>query len=572
MLMIQKRNYYNLLEFLGISFIFFLFSFALHHNAFGSFWHFDDGAHLLFALNYTPDQYFFDPDIARLQSYANITPWNAFFYDVNIGLFGLNPRYFYIIQFSLVVASAIATFYLLKLWHSTFLALTACLVFLTGLPVTHIVLQIMTGHYITGLFFTILSLLFFAYSIRENKNSYLLVSIIFYILSIYCKEVYVPMIAVLYVLPIGTYAKRIKASIPFIIIFLLYLLWRYIVLGALFSGYYLGNEIAIMDRISQFINIPLLLFHIKDINSLSFILFIIIFLGIFTSFVKSKINIYLLITSFVILLIPLIPLTKFPGLHSPDRYFLLIWWAASILISQSLFSLNKKGIIVIPAILILILNQQQELQSEEQAYVKYEKLYKYAVNPIDRSVLYSDSDKDYLYTVLSNFNEAYRRYYKIESNKVVVLQDGRELCESFRTGKTILMYDDENKKLKDITLEVPNILNQINEKNSQVIIGKKLGIYLSRDDRYLYWKFVGDKGAKFVIMVNGDKLPIPVSGRIPKYEDTLNLKIQLQMISSEGWTAVSPIFKINIKRYQAFHWEGNSIDNKIKCNMENLVN
>lgn len=49
-------------------------------------WRFDNGFHLNFAIDYTPWQYFFIPEILRLQSGANLTSWNALFYDLNLSL------------------------------------------------------------------------------------------------------------------------------------------------------------------------------------------------------------------------------------------------------------------------------------------------------------------------------------------------------------------------------------------------------------------------------------------------------------------------------------------------------
>src|SRR6266508_1815089 len=73
-----------------------ILTYSFHKNVLNNFWVLDDGDHLLFAATYSPWQYFLIPDITRLQSYANLTPWNAFFYDINLWLFGFNPKGFYL--------------------------------------------------------------------------------------------------------------------------------------------------------------------------------------------------------------------------------------------------------------------------------------------------------------------------------------------------------------------------------------------------------------------------------------------------------------------------------------------
>lgn len=60
---------------------------GLHHNALSGGWRYDDGTHLYFAALYSPWQYFFVPEIMREQSWANFTPWNAFFYEIGLPFF-----------------------------------------------------------------------------------------------------------------------------------------------------------------------------------------------------------------------------------------------------------------------------------------------------------------------------------------------------------------------------------------------------------------------------------------------------------------------------------------------------
>ena len=125
-----------------------------HINALNGYWRFDDGAHLLFATLYEPWQYFFDPEITRAQSGANVTPWNVFFYDINLSIFGFNPSGFYFHLLLLITATTLALYALLRLWLPLPSAILGIILFITGKPTYHLSQELMSNHYRTGMLFS----------------------------------------------------------------------------------------------------------------------------------------------------------------------------------------------------------------------------------------------------------------------------------------------------------------------------------------------------------------------------------------------------------------------------------
>ncbi|TXI17118.1 MAG: hypothetical protein E6Q62_09805, partial [Nitrosomonas sp.] len=177
---------------------------GFYYNVLSAGWRFDDGDHLIFASTYSPWQYFFIPEITRLQSGANLTPWNALFYDINLSLFGLNPSGFYIHQLIIIGLTSIATFFLLRLWIAPVWSLIGAVVFMISAPTVHIANEIMTGHYSSGLLFVVIALYAFVCAVRLEQNRYALIGAFFFLLAVTCKEIYVPLIVILPFLPAGT--------------------------------------------------------------------------------------------------------------------------------------------------------------------------------------------------------------------------------------------------------------------------------------------------------------------------------------------------------------------------------
>lgn len=211
---------------------------GLHHSALSGGWRYDDGSHLYFAALYSPWQYFFVPEIMREQSWANFTPWNAFFYEIGLPFFGLNPTGHYAHLLLVLWLTSLATFFLLRLWLTSLSALMGAALFL-AMPATGAIGQmLMTGHYAYGLLFSVLTFYFFARGVRENKIYFSLVAAGFYALACWSKELYVPIIAILILLPESDWKLRLRHSWLAILVVIVYTVYRLIVLEGIGGGGY----------------------------------------------------------------------------------------------------------------------------------------------------------------------------------------------------------------------------------------------------------------------------------------------------------------------------------------------
>lgn len=195
---------------LGAAVLLLLVCFGLHRSALSGGWQFDDGAHLLMAAKYAPWQYFFVPEVMLESTYAHITPWNVFFYEMGLPFFGLNPVGHYVHLLLVVWGVAYATFFLLSAWLPKPHALFGAVLFLAMPPVAGVAQMLMVGHYVYGLLFTVLALLAFNRAVLTGQTRYALLTAGLYALACLCKELYVPLPAVLLFLPVKTWQLRLR--------------------------------------------------------------------------------------------------------------------------------------------------------------------------------------------------------------------------------------------------------------------------------------------------------------------------------------------------------------------------
>jgi hypothetical protein len=209
---------------------------ALHGGALHGGWRFDDGPQLLFAASYSPWQYFSDAEVMRLQSYAHIAPWNAFFFELGLPLFGLWAAGHHAHLLAIVWLTAWATWWLLAQRLSSAVAWGGALLFLAMPPTGAVAHMLMTGHYAYGLLFSVLMLLAFSRAVQTSSAGWAFLAAGLYGLACLCKELYVPLVALPLMWPALERRYRWVLGAPLLLAALAYTLLRLHVLGGV-GGY-----------------------------------------------------------------------------------------------------------------------------------------------------------------------------------------------------------------------------------------------------------------------------------------------------------------------------------------------
>jgi hypothetical protein len=529
-----------------------LLCFGLHHSALSGGWRFDDGDHLNFAVTYSPWQYFFIPEITRLQSGANLTPWNAFFYDMNSWLFGLSPLGFYIHQMILIWLTSIVTYFFLKLWITPPCALMGAITFLAGAPTVHIANEIMTGHYSSGLLCTVIALYAYTRAMQERHKSLALIGAFFYFLAVTCKEIYVPLIAILPFLPIGTLKNRLRFALPFLFVTLTYILWRLHVLGRLFGGYNLSGNYDPFLIIETLSNLPLFLFgnHLAGKLALAIIILLIVY-GLYL----RQINVKLMLVALGLLLLPLIPLVNFPGITAPDRYLFSIWWGLSVFLAYLLsFGFNKLSKYLVWAIGIVLISVSLVHSREEQKKLlrlaaPTEKSYEFILNSNVNQVYIAPAFDYYFGAVLSGAIAAQKKLLPASPERAEIVPDIEQLAVIDLTGTSIWSYSADCKCVENVTSSMPAIVADYQNKLTQ----RALSVSLNLENLKAEWDFGPYQDGEYAIMINNHGfLALPRKGAHSYPRKTLEGYILYK--SPEGWITKSPQFHIDSLAQSHWKW------------------
>lgn len=326
---------------------------ARFHDLMGAFWRNDDPALLNHALQSPGLSVYFDSEAWRKLSPSNLTPWVTVSLKVDLALFGLDPVGFYAHQLLTALILCITSFFLLRRFTSERWAILALTLFLLGAPTGAVVDTLTTRHYLEGLLAAVFAFEAFIQATTNNKqslrNTWLVVSLLSYGVAASAKEIYVPL-PLLFLTHLGRleWRRSLNAILPFLVLLGIYVIWRKTMLGTLVGGYTPTNTLfsatVITDFVSALKRFPTFFWgHGWPVASCIVALVAIRCLRFWS---------WKLIPLVTGVLLPLLPLTVYPGLNGPDRYLLLPWFVLCTLFAVALPRLLPDNIFRVPIAVI----------------------------------------------------------------------------------------------------------------------------------------------------------------------------------------------------------------------------
>ncbi len=542
-------------------------TYIFHSSALSAYWRFDDGEHLLFVAKYTPWEYFFIPEITGLQSqYKFVTPWNTFFYDISLGLFGLNPQGFYLHQLFMLWITSAATYYFLKLWCPGSWALLGSILFLAGSPAVHIAQELMAGHYLAGLLFSILALYFFVISLRNQDKKLLFLSVIFYLLATTCKEIYVPLIGILIFIPENKLSNRLLFSIPFFLIALFYILWRKSVLGGNYiGGYPLHKAFKIdLDRLwgvfDNFFQMPQWVLGNHFAAQLILIFLVVVLFYYFLN--SNKLTILaLLIASVLLLIFPLIPVSN--SINEIDRKMFLPWWAFSIYCAILFSKLPEYKYVLYSTSFILIIlagfNSYNELtdSNKSKLWKHHDEVSKFIMGSNSDQLLYAPDVGIYPSSIITvSLLEAEKLIQPDAAPHANIVTHVHQLDNLPVNFSEIYGYNSSCQCISSVSRETL-------EEEKKKLRNKQLSVRIDYKDHHSSWELGPYQQGRYSLHVNFDEeidnnfriLSLPRKARLKISREKLRaMNFYLYYESPEGWSILSDLLRYDPEQSLILDW------------------
>lgn len=544
---------------LGVVAILLAIVLMLNAGVLGAGWRWDDTQILLHAHQYSIWQDFLRPDIWQQFSPANLTPWLIFSFEVDMTLFGLDPRAFYLHQLLAITAAAAMLYLCLTLWCHRGFALAGALVFVCGLPVMLVAEQLMTRHYIEGLVFALMALYAFVFHLRTGQRWAWAASLMLYVLAITAKEVYVPLPLVLLALSETdtqkNVLKRLQSVAPFFVVTALYALWRGYMLESVSGGYVDSSEYLSPAFISEvlvaFRRFPELLAG----GGAWFLLLALAVLwggSLYQSIRQRQVPWLALVVTLVVLL-PLVPLVRSPGITLADRYLLLPWAVVSFSLawcaSRVVTSVNLRAPLpvdaaralphlMIPLVMVVSLLHAIPVRQAVAASGKEFDVQSVFLWDHDDSVAYVPSFHAVNAFWFATGMQALKQRITGEASPVAVVD---ELYLTQDHVRRLFSYQSDCQCMQDISDRIPDMQSQFIERLRNDV---PLSLSFSYQQGYFSWRFgPWQEGSYHVVSDRLGVLPLPPTGQLRvTLED--NVPFYLRYSSPEGWMTYSELQRV----------------------------
>lgn len=524
---------------------FFIMVYLFYGSAAHLWWTHDDTQILKQALQYKPWQYFFVPGIWQELSPSNLTPFVTLSYDIDIALFGLTPRYFYIHQLISLSLCCIMLYYVLNLWVPPEIAFVGVSIFLVGVPVALSAQQLMIRHYIEGFLLSLLSLYLFIQGIRRHSLLLIFFSAFIYMGATAAKEIYVPLALLLPAIPEGQLKTRFTYCLPFFAVFSLYVCWRWWMLGTLAGGYgaewNIGNTPELL--IAYLNKILVALFNIRTGKDV-FIPCIVLLLSAGFLIQERRAAVFSIYAGALTIL----PIFTIPPFFFDSRHVFLVWGMISIVLSFALLRLWSMkacgriiGILLISLIIAgvsfkakVLWNNNIELYKQIESEGRF-----FLLEAKEQDILRNPLEAPWYFEGLSWLK---RYYYGVVRDNAKYFYDDIFLCDESVDKKYIWNYSPQVKRVENITRSVPALREAYCNKVRQNV---PLKIRLAYASSRLSWEFGPYKNGNysFIICGGAGRFDLPSSGKL-KIQLSGDMLGRVRYESPEGWITYSPPLRL----------------------------
>lgn len=211
----------------------------LCRDSFNLWWTYDDPYLLNSVVFKSLSDIFFDSKVYQTISIFSFIPLFFFSFKIDYILFGFEPFWFYLHQIFSIFLVSLGLYILGRRMDKRASLVGASLFLFSGptLAAGHI---LMLRHYVEGAVYSLGMIICLVYF--SDSRRILWFGSILYLFACLSKEVYLPLAIMVPFILSGSWAERLKGGTPFLLMFLVYTVWRFIMLPQAGVGPDMGPE------------------------------------------------------------------------------------------------------------------------------------------------------------------------------------------------------------------------------------------------------------------------------------------------------------------------------------------
>ena len=522
-----------------------LASILLYRKVTRLFWTYDDAFLVHVAVEHPARDHFIGTALWSTLPQPLFTPLLTATYDAELSLFGLKPAGFYAVDVALIALLAVVVFATLRLWLPPGPSAAAALLFIAGAPLCAAATKLMVVHYIESLILATIAIALFVVGIRRSMRSLSIVSAMLYLGAMLAKEVAVPLVAILMLLPEKDARTRTRSTTPHLVALLIYALWRRADLGVWFGGY--GWRIRSTDIPSIVAAFPAAVWeHIAGPSILFGSAMILLVVAGIVLRMRSAADAGRILAVLALTIAPFLPMAR----KFESRFVLAFWLACAVIAVAGFLTLKNRtvstALLILTPLLALVVNRQvwagelarsQRMSDESRVFLDLgpgDALRQPSVPPAAMSEL-----------------QWLKQTQLHRAAGTTWFDDDVYLCEHTPLPRRVFSYDATRREVIE-RRDVDAIRSRY---CSSIRPSAVLSATFHHEGETLYWMFGPyDRGAYAIVMGDGiQAFDVPRSDafRLPH---VTALKLRVRYNSPDGWVTYSPDLSLDFTRSEDLQW------------------
>jgi hypothetical protein len=524
---------------------------AVYHRALGLWLTYDDFFHLHYLYTTAPGEYLLKPEVWQRLPFRMITPLLFLSFDLDLALFGLDARAFLIhqlVSFSLCVAA----FYLvLRLWLPRWCSAFGTLLFLLGPVTVSIAPLLYVRHYVETALLSLVAAGLYGIAVRWKGMGTSILSAVLYSLAMLAKEVAVPLVFCLPLIPEGSFRRRLTLAVPHAAAFVLYLAYRFYMLGTFDGGYGWLVEPVDLPRLALLLpgKVGAELLGHRSLASWAMLAALLLGLGIVL--LKGRRVALLVGISALLALLPVLPVST----EMVPRYALPAWMLLSLAFPFAVQDLVRRGGAVRLTGMGLALiaaagTAFAHFDAREATFARLERM------SAENRAFLEMGPGDFLRRPLgppASMGEL--AWLKTDLLKkrpgAGWFYDDLYVCVHPGLGR-VWTWDPAQRRLEDMTASLPRLRRR---HCSAIREEAPLTVEMHAAESTLHWTLGPYRDGKYSFLL-GDgvqSFPMPAHGGFQlRHGGRLSLRVKYQ--SPQGWITYSPELAMDFTRSPSFRW------------------
>ena len=513
---------------------------AVYHRALGLWFTYDDFFHLHFLDGAGPWEYFYRPEVWQRLPFKMITQLLFLSLDFDHAVFGLNARGFLIhqlVSFSLCMA---VLYLVLRLWLPRPWAFLGAVMFGIG-PVTVTVAPLlMVRHYVETTLLCLLAVGAYVLALRRWRML-TVASAVFYSLAMLAKEVAVPLVFFLVLIPEGTFRRRLTMATPHIAAFSLYLGYRLYMLGTFAGGYGWLVEPSDLPRLSLELPAKIGMELLGRPSPASWAMLAALLIGLAMVALRQPL---LIVVSALLALLPILPVST----EMEPRYALSTWLLISLTFPFAVRPLARPvriGLVLVAVTGTLFAH----LDAREQTFAKLERMSAEHLAFLEMQP--GEALRGPLGPPATMGELAWFKAARLKKGPAAAwFYDDYYLCAHSDLGR-VWNWDPVRRSVVDISTSTP----ALRRRYCGAIRKAPLTAEMHAAGRTLHWTLGPySSGRYFIVLGDGiQAVEVPAVGGF-QLRRVGALSLRLKYESPEGWITYSPELAMDFTRAPSFRW------------------